>query len=833
MKTKHLLSLSLLLLSASAVAQTIDESTAMQKATSFFSKSSRAKVAAQNATPQVSLAYTASSGDETYFYVFNSNSSDGGFVIVGGDETAQEILGYSNTSTFDYDSAPDNMKWWLSQYSQQIHEAIADVNSGKVIVEDKTENAKARGMRKAAGRTSIPELIKTKWGQNEPFNESIKKISDAYAPFVTGCVATAMAQVMKYHEYPTQGTGNYGYTRYYDATEVEFKANFGSTTYDWGHMINEYKQNEYNEKQYTNSEADAVSKLMYHCGVSVQMNYGQDASSASTSVVPSALSDYFGYSKSGYCADRKYYTNEEWEDLIYNELKNGRPVIYGGQDEHSNNGHAFVCHGYDDSNNTYAINWGWNGSCDGYFSLSASGALMPHGNGTGGAGDNAQYTRSQDALINIMPDPYGTSVYTKIMTLSGDFGLAANEAQPGQSVNISGWIFNSSRVTTDFTYGMKFVNVSKPSDEFIINTNTTHTLESGQAQSLSFTIPYDATVGATYTVIPLFIDENGEWKEARKLVEQELPTLTITNPTGIALSKEFAISNNGYVSENNFHITFSVKNYESTPQEANFIVWVFPAEGGYSLGYALRFGESFKAEEEKSYDITATDFDDIFTSGTSVSVRLDNYEVGQLTNTIPLHYCEEITIPYILTEAKWGTICLPFDAEIPEGLSAYTITGVDGYSLVKLEADKFEMNKPYLVTGTPNPNPYKFTGPNTPPVTGSKNGMLVGNTAPSDEGNYVYAPAGSYVLQNNSQGLGFYEVALDNTQKIRQYSAYLKYDKSAFIKQFNIVSEDTAIDGIAESASGSDAPAYNLNGIRVNRNAKGFVIINGKLIYNK
>ncbi len=1030
MKAKHLLSIPLLLISASAASQTIDESTAMQKAASFFHKSSKAKAPAQNATPQVSLAYTASSGDETYFYVFNSNSSDGGFVIVGGDEAAQEILGYSNTSTFDYDTAPDNMKWWLSQYSQQIHEAIADVNSGKVVVAEKTENTKARGMRKAAERTSIPDLITTKWGQDDPFNSSIPKIAEAYNPFVTGCVATAMAQVMKFHNYPTRGTGEKSYHISYNetSTSVTFSANFGSTTYDWKNMTDEYSD------QYDYTRYLAVSKLMYHCGVSVQMKYGTSASSASVADVPAALIDYFDYDKSGYHAVRNYYTNSEWEDLIYNELRNNRPVLYGAQDANSENGHAFVCHGYDASNGKYAINWGWEGYCDGYFSLSAADALMPHGSGTGGAGNDAQYTVSQEALINIMPNQGGTMIIRaaandgyrfyngndQISTIEIDRanGTEANLTVAYKPMNIS-------TGTASFYYGV-MLKETTTGRESIYNQGLVQNLQSGYFYSSDVSCSFSTSIApynGTYEVYPAFsaTGAEGTWQIMRyPVLGQTIPTITITggeddqpidvafsisgnevmvgrtlsithsptykgeitytssdenvatvdengiitavgegtatitaeaagnnqfNPTKetfkvkvVALLKEvvyYSLSSKSLYAGEKATISCLTKDYSGTATyyssdenvatvdqngivtavgEGTATIRIKPTETDFYLGVSTVYDITVKAEPDPAegmmivhypiagmngyispsnliipvtvknnsstainnaclhakyqignyiftystgYESIPANYTGVLTidlasafnalananisinSGTPITVYFYRYQDQSTKNlsdpynvqSVTFTYVDDIDIDYTLSAAEWGTICLPFDAEIPTDLTAYTITGINGNKFVMEKAESFEMNKAYLVNGTPGT--YTFSGPDTPKANGYKNGLLYGNTMPSEDDNLTYAPQGSYVLQKNAQGLGFYQVEDEDSQKIRQYSAYLQFDKEALAKFFNIDTEQTAIDGIAESAAGSDAPAYNLNGVRVNRNAKGFVIINGKLIYNK
>lgn len=409
---KHLLFTTLLLalLCANANSQTVSEADATEIARSFLHQHKQAPSRDAEAS-QLTLAHKAAQGDETYYYVFNYSQDDEskGFVIVGGDERSEVILGYSEHGSFDWNTAPDNVKWWLSQYEERLHAAIqqglpsryARPRAAAPVSGQTTAMAVA-----PQNRVTIPGMIKTKWSQESPYNNCIPQVSNSTEKFVTGCVATAMAQVMYYHRCPLEyGMDQHSYTRQYNDQDITFAANFGATKYNWDKMRLDYET-----KRYKEAEATAVAQLMYHVGVSVNMNYNyasRGGSGAMSEEIPYALYHYFGYDQSAEFVQRQYYTDAEWLSMIYDELAAGRPVLYGGYNAYGSGGHQFICHGYNADTQTFAINWGWGGSYDGYFTLLGTDGLQPHGNGTGGAGNGASYTSMQDAIIHIMPDAGG------------------------------------------------------------------------------------------------------------------------------------------------------------------------------------------------------------------------------------------------------------------------------------------------------------------------------------------------------------------------------------------------------------------------------------------
>lgn len=286
------------------------------------------------------------------FYVFNRDKNKLGFVVISAEDEMPEILGYSNSS-FDFDSIPPALSWWLEQ--------CKTVGVSNFLTENKV---------------SIPPLIKTKWGQDEPYNQLIPSFGANYKPFPTGCTATALSQIMKYWQYPTKGIGYNSYSISYNGVgTLNFMADFGSTTYDWGNMLNTYEKSSYNQTQ-----ASAVATLMYHVGVAENTNYSSGSSSASSLNGLQALVNNFGYDRSIQKASRDYYSDDEWSNLLYSELSKGQPIYYSADkiEEGNRSGHAFIIHGYDAESDLFAINWGWDGYCDGYFAMVGYNPLNPY-----------------------------------------------------------------------------------------------------------------------------------------------------------------------------------------------------------------------------------------------------------------------------------------------------------------------------------------------------------------------------------------------------------------------------------------------------------------------
>ena len=313
---------------------------------------------------------------EAALYIFTPQT-DKGFLIVSADDAIIPLLGYSDDNTFDKNNISPELNYWLDEYTRQIQ--YARENEFKPLA--------TRGTIQLPDWNKIEPLIKTKWNQNSPYNQQCPAIGSTRA--YTGCVATAMAQVMKYHNFPARGSGSISYT----FNSKTYSMDFSKVTFEWDKMLDSYNGS------FTPAQATAVSTLMKAAGYSVEMQYGIDGSGAYSGYIPRALTTYFGYDQSIRFYDRTWFTYSEWAKMVYDNLSLKQPVLYGGNG--TGGAHQFIIDGYLDG--YFHVNWGWGGSSDGYFILDA---LDPYGLGIG-AGEGG-YNFRQDMVVNIKPAEAGS-----------------------------------------------------------------------------------------------------------------------------------------------------------------------------------------------------------------------------------------------------------------------------------------------------------------------------------------------------------------------------------------------------------------------------------------
>lgn len=338
---------------SSLQAKRITQWQAQQQAYSFWGKQMPQKAKAKSRT-----ATTASPSDA--YYVFNNDA--GGFVIIAGDDAVTPVLGYTSTGSFDAENLPDGLKDLLKSYERQIA-ALGD-------------NYVANQTATRAAFTGEKLLNTAKWNQDAPFNK--------YTPknYVTGCVATAGAIVMKHHGYPAKGTGSHSYTW----NGQTLTANFGHD-YDWANMPAKYDGT-------NDADFDGVARLMADLGVAVEMKYDKDGSGAYIGNLVTALQKYYGYSKLSHLMAIEDVGAEAWNGRLREEIDANRPVLYAASDP-ARGGHAFVIDGYKDE--SFSVNWGWGGYCDGFYKI---GALNPESVGKP-TGD--KYNVGQSAVFGMQP----------------------------------------------------------------------------------------------------------------------------------------------------------------------------------------------------------------------------------------------------------------------------------------------------------------------------------------------------------------------------------------------------------------------------------------------
>lgn len=305
--------------------------------------------------------------DVPVYYVFNATDEEG-FVIVSADDRMDAVLGYATCGRFDTDAMPPNVQAWMESYAQQI--ASLDSYANVSLQESDT-------------REAIAPLLTTLWNQDSPYNDQcpLQGSSRTY----TGCTATALAQVMKYHEWPAEATTSI--PAYTTATAQIYVPELQPTMFKWDEMRDDYHYTDY---------ATAVSELMRYCGQALQSDFTKYSTSAYLVDAPNVLTAYFGYDEGMEFLYQSNHPVSEWEDIIYAELQEGRPVLHAGTS--LGGGHAFVCDGYD-GEGMFHFNWGWGGMYDGYFKL----ALMTPGTGGIGGGTDDGFSANQRIVIGIQP----------------------------------------------------------------------------------------------------------------------------------------------------------------------------------------------------------------------------------------------------------------------------------------------------------------------------------------------------------------------------------------------------------------------------------------------
>ncbi len=447
--------------------------------------------------------------DKEAYYVFTPSSDEAGFVIVSGDERMPDVLAYSDESNFDIDCIPPSVRYWLDCYE----EAFLNLTDSNTPTPSHLESVNPDGV--------APLLGKNAWGQSDPYNRLCPSVGKDRC--VTGCVATAMAQVMKYHRYPDTGKGSVNY--YTNTNKIHLQKDFSSVQLEWDKMLDAYKKN------FSQEEANAVAELMFACGTSVKMDYctsEQGGSGAYQTDLVTAFVDNFSYDSDAAFMDRRYCSVENWHQILINELNAGRPVNYAGQSMRDG-GHSFVFDGYktEIGNNYpyYHVNWGWNGVCDGYYQIAD---LHPSENGQHATYDG--FNSSQQMTIGIKPEDginddtifLGTpNLYTSSSTVKAGNSLTVYTAS---CVNFSYKTFN----------GLLYVSLISQEDglETILDESRIKTLSYLQEQSnvkIEITIPSSMADGQ-YKV-QLLSKQSGK-NDYQRVTSRQYPLLIVSS-TGV------------------------------------------------------------------------------------------------------------------------------------------------------------------------------------------------------------------------------------------------------------------------------------------------------------
>lgn len=351
-----------------------------------------------------------------------------GFVLIPNDDVWPEVIGYSDS---DFSEMPPSFTWYLTAANAALATGNPDIA--------------AYAVRSSEYKETIEPLVKTTWGQGAPYNSLCPTYTSGSASvhYPTGCVATAMSQIMNYYQHPVSGTGSKSYSFSPDGTNAYvLSVDFTQSVYDWSNLLNSYTGTNYTEEQ-----ANAVAKLMYDCGISLEMSYTASGSGAYPSQAATALKRYFNYNSNLGVCYRDYYGQQEWLDLLFGELNADRPVLYIGYDE-AQGGHAFVVDGYD-ADKLFHVNWGWDGSADGYYDLALLNPL------------SYSFSKSQNMMVGFtMPDE-NIEHRSEVCAEAGSFtvtGRAYNGA--GLIPMLSNTVYNLSDATLNGKVALILYNES-------------------------------------------------------------------------------------------------------------------------------------------------------------------------------------------------------------------------------------------------------------------------------------------------------------------------------------------------------------------------------------
>lgn len=424
------------------------------------------------------LLRTEKNQDLSTVYIMQS-PAEGKVLFLSADDVARPVLGWCDSGSFSLDSIPPALQYMLDCYSLEI---AAASTTGAAPYSATTLAT--------ASRADIAPLVTTHWNQSAPFNNMCPEYEGRRS--VTGCVATAMAQVMNYHEWPKQATGTYTY--HWALGDQDLSIDLSTVNFDWDNMLDDYTS------AATDAQQNAVAELMKVCGYLSAMSYSPSASGASSFQALSALVS-LGYAADARLFSRSKYALADWIELLYNELANDRPMYYSGSNNSA--GHAFVIDGYQ-SGDLFHVNWGWGGMSDGYFAICA---LDPANQGIGGSPSG--YNVNQYAAIGVRPDDGNITLSDPVFNQHGYLVTDADsyDRSTDTYVNITTsenfLISNSSNFDAELNVGLRLTNV-ETGEEIIINIGRTSLQPRYGFTSLNVAVSSFPNEGEYYTELVAF-----------------------------------------------------------------------------------------------------------------------------------------------------------------------------------------------------------------------------------------------------------------------------------------------------------------------------------------
>lgn len=657
MRKTTILTIIMLCTSMIAIASPVDLSQAKTIAKQYLNRSV-SRHAARSATALqlagLRTVQTASNGGEEYpaYYVFNKGK-ESGFIIVSGDDRMRPVIAETFEGSFDEDDANPNFKWWLDAVAESAEHLATSDDDTLLYIENESSAA-------------VSPLIQTKWGQETPYNNLCPEFDGKRS--VTGCVATAMAQVFYYLKYPEVGTGTVKYTSTSTEGNTTYRKNINDDlskySFDYDQMQRTYKSTS------TGDAADAVARLMYACGIASGMNYSPEGSG--TLVQYATLTKNFALDKSCKYASRDVYTSTEWHNLLKSELDEGRPMLYSGQSD-TYGGHQFICDGYD-SHGRFHFNWGWNGSQDGYYDV-----------------DAIMFNQTQDVVYNLKADEGGKDDLSDFSHIWYETMEIANQSLPYTialdekfDLNITNfynmWKAYYCYIGTALYNGKNILRSYINSDHLSAGVYGTinqtslalpSTLEDGtyalcpvlgykasNLHPLKYSIQAD---GAKYLIVSVK-DGQATFNDNRKTISTSSNMASFSAPCNVKAPEGVAVYKAKMSSDGNNVV---LTNAEANVIPANTGVIVY-YEGGGIISFDITEEES-TADFSDNELIASTTNPTVPNSGTYYGMIADDASFTQLENGIELSPNESYIMLGSESEAK--SINIIFSGDEPSGVS--------------------------------------------------------------------------------------------------------------------------------------------------------------------
>lgn len=558
---KHLLLSLSLLLALSGFGAVLSPEAALERAMNSADAPARVRGAKSASTPR--LLHTQLAADlQPALYLFDTSDA---FLLVSANDAAPALLGYGESGLPDADAIAPEFQWWMEEYGRQIDYMVA-AGSGSAEASPASSLQESSGrervnpaQRKSASMAPVAPMLTTLWGQDAPFND-LCPLSGSQRT-VTGCVATALAQILNYHQWPPTGEGSHSYTT--TSLGRTLSLNFANLTFEWDKMLDTYNGSE------SSASKQAVANLMYALGVASDMNYSLTGSGANSYQAAIGLANYMRYQDGIVVYSRNLFPVAQWDETVYNELTQYGPVYYAGQSQ--DGGHAFVADGYD-GNGFFHINWGWNGLSNGYFRLSA---LDPSAQGTGGS--SSGYNFDQEIMTRLKPEkPGDANQFVTPYMLCYGFGIDQSSATKGSTISVSGSFFNLTSSTFSCTLGLRAVSTTGA--EYFMNGSDVSNLEPFQGFGGYYVAVGSNIPNGTYLLHPTVRGADGNYYDMGFPAGSKI-TMTVSGNRatfGNAQGTSISITNLAPASPlniaGNYALSFNISNTGS----ADYVGSLFP-----------------------------------------------------------------------------------------------------------------------------------------------------------------------------------------------------------------------------------------------------------------